>query len=70
MSRMSWFKLLVYAAIPFLSGIGGGVALSMNWVDWTRLLCASSVASLMAVRGFLDKSVSHDEQKQEEEKAP
>lgn len=62
MSRMSMFKLSVYAAIPFLSGIGGGVALGMNWVDWTRLLCASCVASLMAVRGFLDKSISNESQ--------
>lgn len=64
MSKMSMFKMGVYAAIPFLSSVGGGVALGMNWVDWTRLLCASSVASLVAVRGFLDKSIANDQAKQ------
>ena len=57
---MTKFKMAVYAALPFLSAIGGGVTLSMNWVDWTRLLCAASVASLMAVKGFLSTSVADD----------
>ena len=60
MSNGNIFRLAVYAAIPFIGTIGTGIDGNMDLISWTKLLCLAISSSLVAVRAYIDKSLTQE----------
>ena len=71
MNKEAKLRVLLYASIAVLSTLmtrlqelSVEIIASMIWVDWTVIAIAPVLSALVAVRAFLDQSMSRDYRKQ------
>ena len=67
MQSQAKVRIVIYALIAFLTTTADNLkelspeALSgMIWTDWTVMVITPALASLVAIRAFLDQSLSRD----------
>lgn len=61
MSPLTTSKILLYFLIAALTVFIGGIEEVMTLIKWVKLISSSSLAGLVAVRAFVDRSFATEQ---------